>query len=297
MKTKYRPLAITAAVAVLVMLTGCTGAQEKVQEKTQEIVGATTGAIEKTVRKTVDTHMDHLKENGATLELSASAQENSASQLTLDNAVGNVEIQGTKGNEVTVDVKITAYQKNFSEVDLQSVFDQAEVTLTPEGEELIVSTHAKEDPSRNLWDWADKKYNYSEFSIDYTIGLPDQITAFHINNDVGNVTLTGLSGSYRVENQVGEIQIKDAGITGESKVSNSTGSIELNIVRMESKGSLDVTGEIGSIDVTLADSVNCDLETRADAGEISGAPEGKSRRGDGGPLLSLTASLGTITVK
>lgn len=235
MNTKYKPLAIAAATAVLVMLTACSGANEKAKE----IAEAATGAIGQTVEKTVDGQVERLKENGTTLELSASAQGDSASKLTLDNSVGNVEIQGTKGNEVTVKAKIWAHKSTFRKVDLQEVLDQAAVSIT----------------------------------------------------------LTGLSGSYDVDNDVGRIVIVDAGITGESKVNTSTGSIELSIGRMESGGNLYVNADIGSIEATLADSVNCDLETNADIGGVDGAPKGKSKRGDGGPLLSLNASVGAITVK
>lgn len=293
MNTKYKPLAIAAATAVLVMLTACSGANEKAKE----IAEAATGAIGQTVEKTVDGQVERLKENGTTLELSASAQGDSASKLTLDNSVGNVEIQGTKGNEVTVKAKIWAHKSTFRKVDLQEVLDQAAVSITPEGEGLIVSTHAKDDPDRSLWEWAKEKYNYSEFSIDYTIGLPEHITDFRVTNNVGDITLTGLSGSYDVDNDVGRIVIVDAGITGESKVNTSTGSIELSIGRMESGGNLYVNADIGSIEATLADSVNCDLETNADIGGVDGAPKGKSKRGGGGPLLSLNASVGAITVK
>lgn len=304
-KSKYRLGAIAAAALGLVLLTGCTGigdsAQEAVGEaasalesSAKEAVGEAAAALESSVEKAVD--VEALK-NGETLELSTSAQAVSGKELRVDNAVGNVEVKKAEGSEITVKAVIRAQAMPFSKEDLQSVFDQATVSIDQSGNELRVYTHAKEDADRSLWAWAKSKLNYTNFAIDYIISLPASVNSFDIQNDVGDIVLGGLEGSYKVATDVGEIQIKDAGVTGGSEISTSTGSIELGIARMENEGDLRVRADIGSIEVDLAESVQCELETKVDVGDIEGAPKGKSTRGDGGPLLALEAAVGSVTVK
>ncbi|RCX19755.1 hypothetical protein DFP94_104209 [Fontibacillus phaseoli] len=288
MNKGFRPVTLTAAAVVLAMLAGCTG----VDEKAKEVVGTTVGALE----QTVDSQVNKLKESGEALELSTSAPVGAASEFTLENAVGDIEVKQITGNEITVEVKIWTQKRTSRENDLKSVFEQATVSIKPDGNKVEIYTHAKDDPDKNLWEWGRKNLNYSEFSIDYVIGLPEGISTFDIDSNVGDVSLTGLKGSYQVKNDVGSIEVKDAGITGESKISTATGSIDLGVSLMESGGNLSVKADIGSIDVNLADSLNLDMETKADVGDISGSPKGKSQRGSGGPLLSLETSVGAINV-
>ncbi|WP_410771936.1 hypothetical protein [Fontibacillus sp. BL9] len=292
MNKRLMPIAVTAASVALVMLAGCTG----VDEKAKEAVGTTVGALEKTVENAVDNQVNRVKESREALELSTSSPVSSASGITLENAVGDIEVKQIPGKEITVEVKIWAQKRASREDDLKSVFEQATVSIKPDGNKVEIYTHAKDDPGKNLWEWGQKNLNYSEFSIDYVIGLPEGISTFDIDSDVGDVSLAGLKGSYQIKNDVGSIEVMDASITGESKISTATGSIDLGISRMESGGSLSVKADIGSIDVDLTDLPDVDLETKADVGDISGAPKGKSQRGSGGPLLSLETSVGSITV-
>lgn len=290
-KSKYKKLGAIAATALgLVLLAGCTG----IGDTAKEAVGEAAAALETSAEKAVD--MEALKK-GETLELSASAQAGSAKELRLDNAVGNIEVKEAEGSEVTVKVILRAQAMPFSKKDLQSVFDKATVSIEQDGNELRIYAHAKENADMDLWEWAKKELNYTNFSVDYSIGLPKSVNGFDIQNDVGDIVLGGLEGSYKVNTDVGEIQIKDAGITGESEMTTSTGSIELGIARMEKEGDLQVRADIGSIDVDLAETVQCELKTKVDVGDIDGAPKGTSTRGDGGPLLALEAAVGSISVK
>ncbi|MBB3126868.1 hypothetical protein FHS19_001522 [Paenibacillus rhizosphaerae] len=55
-------------------------------------------------------------------------------------------------------------------------------------------THAKEDPTRDLWDWAESRYGKSELLIEYVVNVPDQITGYEIVNEVGGITMKNLNG-------------------------------------------------------------------------------------------------------
>ncbi|WP_334075780.1 DUF4097 family beta strand repeat-containing protein [Paenibacillus sp. A14] len=296
MKTKYKPAALAGAAAVLLLLAGCTESA-KVEEHVKQIVSQTAGSLEQAVSNTVDAHVGKLKEDGASLSLSSTAQPVGATGIRMENEVGDIAIRAAEGSDLKIEAQIWSANKPANQDVLTKVFDQAEITVTSEGQDLYIAVQAKEDPGMNLWKWAEKKYGFSDFSIDYTLELPENIVSYDITSQVGDVTMTGLEGSYRIKSEVGSVQLAEAGITGASAINASTGSIELGIARMDKTADLQVEAEIGSIEAKLADSLNCEVEAKAELGGISGVSDGRSRRGSGGPLLSLNASVGAITVQ
>lgn len=289
MNKRLKPVTIAAAAVVFVMLAGCTSVEEKAGEVARKTV--------ESLEQTVNSQVDNLKETKESLKLSTSAPSESASAMSLENDVGDIELEPVTGNEITVEVTIWAQKRSTKEEELKKVTEQATVSIKPDGNKVKIYTHAKDDPDKDLWEWADKNLGYSDFSIDYRIGLPEAISAIDIHNNVGSVIISGLKGSYQVESDVGSIEIKDAGFNGESRIAASTGSINLEVSQMESEANVYVKADIGSIVAKLADSLDLDLETKADLGDISGAAKGTSQRGSGGPLLSLETSVGSITVK
>ncbi|MEI0738551.1 hypothetical protein VQ056_21090 [Paenibacillus sp. JTLBN-2024] len=60
-----------------------------------------------------------------------------------------------------------------------------------------LTTSPKDDPERNLWDWAESKYGYSDFVIDYEIEVPGSVTGIDIASDVGEVNVEGFKRNYR----------------------------------------------------------------------------------------------------
>ncbi|MMZ57839.1 hypothetical protein D1872_197920 [compost metagenome] len=158
-------------------------------------------------------------------------------------------------------------------------------------------THAKDDPEQDLWEWSESKYGFSDFSIDYEIGLPSNVKVLDVTNDVGETTLADITGEYRIQSDVGSIKVTGAHFSGNSSLSSSTGSIDLEIGQIDSESSLEAVADVGSIDLKLAEAVSCILDLDADVGDISGASKGESKRGDGGPRVTLTTSVGSINVK
>jgi len=296
MKTKYKLAAMAGAAAVLVLLSGCTETM-KAEEQAKHVVSRTTESLGQAVSNTIDAHVGKLKQEGASRSLSVTEPAGRATAIRLENEVGNIAIRAAEGGDLEIQAEIWSANKSADRDVLTEVFDQAEISVTTEGNEMYIAVHPKEDPDMNLWKWAQKKYRFSDFSIDYTLGLPESIVSYDVASQVGDVVMTGLQGSYRVRSEVGSVQLTEAGITGASSISASTGSIELGIARMEETADLQVEAEIGSIEAKLADSLNCEVEAKAELGEISGVPDGRSRRGSGGPLLSLNASVGAITVQ
>ncbi|MEK4059005.1 MULTISPECIES: hypothetical protein [Paenibacillus] len=228
-------------------------------------------------------------------ELVATSKPGSSSTLTLDNAVGEVEVISTTGNTVNVTATIVAH--HASSKYAPELFDKAEVSVIISGDELKVSTYAKDSPKKDLWSWAHKKYGYSDFSINYLIELPASVNRFEINNDVGSIELSQLQGTFDISSDVGAITLRDVEVTGKSKVETDTGSIGLSINEMKNGSSLKAKSDIGKISASLDSSLKCTVEASSELGHISGTGSGKHDLNGGGPLLSLSTEIGSISIQ
>ncbi|MOA36094.1 hypothetical protein D3C78_1575980 [compost metagenome] len=120
---------------------------------------------------------------------------------------------------------------------------------------------------------------------------------FDISNDVGEVKFANVTGEYRIQNDVGSIEISGAHFTGDSTIKSSTGGIVLDVEGIDGEGSLQAVADIGSVEVKLDEALSCILDIETDIGSVTGASKGESIRGDGGPRVSLSTSVGSIDVK
>ncbi|MNI41653.1 hypothetical protein D3C73_959110 [compost metagenome] len=293
-KKGLKPVGLIAATVLLGLMTGCGG----LGENAEQAINSSARTIENAVSEVAKSSKEIVKENGYAKEVTTEEEVGTATTLHMNNAVGDIDIRSVSGTKITAKSTITASTSLFrSKKQLQKVIEQAEVSVVIEGDKVRVFTHAKDHPEQDLWDWSESKYGYSDFSIDYEIGLPSNVKVLDVTNDVGEIALADITGEYRIQSDVGSIEIKGAHFSGDSSLSSSTGSIDLEIGQIDSDGSLKAVADVGSIDLKLADAVSCILDLDADVGVINGASRGESKRGDGGPRVSLTTSVGAINVE
>ncbi|MFD1774346.1 hypothetical protein [Paenibacillus rhizophilus] len=305
---KFGKMTAAAALAAL-LLAGCTelpgktasGADsdldnsiEAIGETVQQEAGKAADSAQQAVENTASDVADRIKSGSIVKELSITQSAGSADTLRLDNSVGEIEVKAGTGSNVKVTATIRSYGKLFRKADRQQILDNAEVSLQESGGELQLSTHPKNDPDIDLWTWAEKRYGFADFSISYAIEVPDSLSQYEITGDVGKIKLRGLTGTFHVSSDVGGVDIEDVHIAGKSTVSTDTGSISLDINAMDAGLTADT--DVGSISAALGQLVQCTLEANSELGRVSGAPSGKSDVNGGGPLLSLSTSVGSINV-
>lgn len=306
---KNHTLILLAAVAVLsiTLQSGCTPlpgkvdanheAEQDIGESIKQEIGQTTANVEQTIQSTAAKVADAVAADSISKELSASLATDSASVLSIDNAVGTIEVTSIAGDQINVSATIMAHNVSAHSTDRQEILDHAEVSIQLNGNTLEVSTKPKESSKKDLWTWAQNKYGYSDFSINYVIEIPANLNRYQINNRVGEISLHNLQGTYHIVSNVGAISIEGAKVTGKSSVESNTGSIHLEISDMKNGSSLSAKSDIGSLTAVLAHDLKCNLDTESELGQITGAASGKSELGGGGPLLSLSTQIGAITVK
>ncbi|MDT3424489.1 putative small secreted protein [Paenibacillus forsythiae] len=317
MRTKMRNTAVAAALAAM-LLAGCTplpgksesSAGSSVENSIQDIgeaaesfgetvrqnVGETADSAAQAIGDTAEHVSDQLKSPGISTELSTRSPVGSASTLVVDNSVGDIDVEPGSGDDLKVSATLTAYNTPGGKDNSQRIIDSAEVSIKESGGQLKVNVHPKDKPDTDLWSWASRTYGTSNFSISYRIETPVSIDRYDIKSDVGKIKLHGLSGAYRISGEVGSVRIEDARITGKSSIDTDTGSISLDIAAMDSDSSLTASTDVGSINTTLGPSVSCTLDADNDLGRVTGVPAGRSDINGGGPLLSLSSSIGAISV-
>lgn len=316
MKRSNANSVIAAAVVLsIVLLAGCTelpgrqstrndveksiseDMQLNIGDAVKEELGKAATSVQQTVEETATKIVDEVKAGGIRKELSASQKIGSASILSIDNEVGEVEITAVPGDQINIQTTILAENSSIHKSDRDKILEDAEVSVTISGDTLKVSTHAKSNPKKDLWTWAQNKYGYSDFSISYNIELPDSMANYQITNNVGQIKLRNLNGKYHIVSNVGAINIEGAKITGKSTIESNTGSIRMDLADIHSDSSLKIKTNVGSLNLVLADGMKCSVEAQSDLGQIKGVDGGRTDFNGGGPLLSLTSDIGAITVQ
>ncbi|MFU1797968.1 hypothetical protein ACM1RC_29205 [Paenibacillus azoreducens] len=297
------------AVALLstVFLAGCGEVDEAMQNIKEEAVqtadefvqaakdegNVAVRAADHLASDTTNKVKDNIRKKGKQLNLTAQREVGAETVLCIDHKVGDIKLVPGKGQ--TLSVKTTIWAKDdkaYSRIE-----KEAETSFVSANGKLMIVTSPKGEPDTNLWDWSNSKYGTSNFMIDYEVEVPAAMTGFEITNNVGGIQIDNLKGVYLVNNDVGETVISRAYIQGESRIGSGAGRLQLGISGIAEDGSLKAKTDVGSIDASFEGSLKFTLDSDSDLGLISGAAKGKQDVNGGGPLVTLSSSVGSITVR
>ncbi|WP_438347842.1 hypothetical protein ACP8HI_19555 [Paenibacillus sp. FA6] len=274
MRGKHRSIMMVAVVSIII-LAGCTNKFED----------------------SISDWAEELKNDGIHKEISLTQEIGSASDLLLENEVGSIEVTATTDDQMTVSATFSFPNKPSRESKYQEIIDNTEISVVTRGDQLEITTHPKGNEKTDMWKWVKKEYGFSQFSIDYKVELPDSVNRYKIQSDVGRIKLHNLQGIYDIRSDVGTIYIEGAQIQGESKITSDVGSLQLGINQMDSESTLIAKTDVGSIKAILAETLQYSLKVSSDVGRVVGAPKGESDMNGGGPLITLTSDVGSITVE
>ncbi|MHA0857506.1 hypothetical protein [Paenibacillus sp. CMAA1364] len=238
-----------------------------------------------------------LTKDGIHKEISRTEGVGSATELILKNEVGSIEVTATTGDQMKVIATLLFPNKPSHESKYDEIISQTEISVITQGDQIKVSAHPKGKEKMEMWKWVKEEYGLIKFTINYKVELPETVDHFNIGSNVGEIKLHNLTGTYDIHNDVGTIDIDGAHIVGKSTITSNVGSVVVGIQQMDSKSTLSAKTDVGSIKAILAEQLKCTIEAKSDVGQVVGAPKGKSERNGGGPLLSLTSSVGAVTVE
>ena len=120
-----------------------------------------------------------------------------------------------------------------------------------------------------------KNSNFVNIITDIEISLPDSLNCFDVSTDVGDIDLSGLSGSFCVSNNVGDITAENLTITGKSDFSADVGDVRCEIPEL-SATELEFNNNVGDVDLSLGTAEKSEINIKTGVGDIKLDTNGKS---------------------
>jgi len=205
--------------------------------------------------------------------------------------VGRIVIRG--GEENAVRVRVKAAVKGWPPALGRRVLDAMRVDVHREGNEVWVTARIPEFPRLH------SKSLYLEMTV-------PRETAVDLENQVGQIRITGLQATVWVNVDVGQVTVEDVVLTGDSAVTTNVGEITFRAV-LPPQGEVRLRTDVGAITAEVQRRGGVHL--RADTGVgtvVLVTPEGRMEaqghlEKDIGPQptleLRLETGTGAITVR
>lgn len=226
--------------------------------------------------------------NSSKAELSAAVSSPSIQGSTAASVLvgtGNVSIRAGSGGGAAVkaDCRVT----KAAEPTAKTILAQAVLAVFPRNGTLVITVNDRSGGS--IWDWVKKNYPKAQFEADLDITLPAAVSSFSVQDGVGDVALTGLSGPVNIEDGVGDVALHSPVLSGESTISAGVGDVTLAFTSKQKTGSLRAESGVGDIRVTAS---GVSVRSAGKAGGFTGGTAGAAV--DGGLQMTFTAGVGSI---
>lgn len=178
---------------------------------------------------------------------------NEVKKISVDNNAGDITIKTTN------DGKVRLVAEGFSDKNFSAAVDGD--TLNATGYQLnksdILDFNSKRGTEITLY--IPKDFESLDIATDFgDVDIEGALnTTLTINNDMGDINIAALSGSFNLHTDMGNIEIKRANITENSTVTTDMGDIDIeqanavNIYAKTSMGECDIKNSDPSSPVTL----------------------------------------------
>ncbi|MGN6811171.1 MAG: DUF4097 family beta strand repeat-containing protein [Thermomicrobiales bacterium] len=209
--------------------------------------------------------------------------------LQIENTAGSVRIVTGSSTSISVRAELTA--RNISHAFARRDLDQMNVTITPDGQKVVVHTE-----TGSGWGWWVRRQVAMTVTVPANTNLDLQVSA-------GDVTVDGVTGTVTTQVNAGSLTLRDITINDGSTVQVNAGSAHIDGT-LASRASLNVNVNAGSVDLRLPPNTAARLDATATAGSISTSawPAPLNVTSSDGPDKTVTCNLaakpaGTITVR
>ncbi|MFD2571047.1 DUF4097 domain-containing protein [Spirosoma soli] len=187
------------------------------------------------------------------------------STLIIYNINGLVNVEGTSGDKVSLDVdkKITAKDKDALEEgkrEFKLAFEQKGDTII-----AYIAEPFDSRPNRNNWRNRDDRRIEYDFTLDFTVKVPSQMNLRVSTVNHGDVTVKDVAGAMRVSNVNGAIRLTNA--RGATDAHTINGNVEANYLASPPEKSSYYTLN-GDIKVTYPANLSADLQFKTFQGEF-----------------------------
>lgn len=290
-----------ALLASSLLLSGCNDQlNDQLDESLKDVASGAQNVVQQVGDVIQDTGADWSKDfrkQGVSKQISKTESLSSTTTFIINHPLGNITIEpSSTSGQIKVEAKLWGTENKAEKEKIKQIFQQAEVSLVSKKEILTLLIHPQGKQDMNLWEWAQKEYKTSKFLVDYTIYVPEQVTAYQIHSNVGNITMNQPEGSLQLQADVGDIQVQEAKIVGDTSIAVSTGQLDMSIHEQSKFSSLKAKVELGNLVAKVPSTLPCEIEASTELGKLTGIEQEGVKLNGGGPPITLATSVGNITV-
>jgi hypothetical protein len=177
--------------------------------------------------------------------------------LGIDMPVGDIEIRGGAGNQVTVQVTKRAWGRTPNAA--RDILNELNVSVQQSGDAIQVTV------SGPAWTANDSTPRTPQ--VDLVITTPNQ-TSVNTQVGVGRLSLTGLRGDMDINSDVGEVTMTDVAPLASLRVQTRVASVDLK-APLTDNATYDMTSDVGRIALELPADSSFAIDARSDIGDVN----------------------------
>lgn len=171
----------------------------------------------------------------------------SATQLSILNQIGSVNLSYNSGDEVEILVQLVQSSKGAykEEVNIEQIHIEPKLI----GDILLLE--AKTRDGTDFWTWVQKNFNTNNVEINFDVLVPASIHTVKVYNSMGNVTANDLKSSLDIEVGMGTIIGHNLSPHNYINVDVGMGSIDMIYSDISNAALLNLSSGMGSINIEM----------------------------------------------
>jgi hypothetical protein len=156
--------------------------------------------------------------------------------IQLNNDVGNVQLKLGSGSTLKVNAK--KILRNGTTEMAEELFKEMVVSVRKNGNTVYVETSGDKDKIFAKY----SNVKNPSFEINFVLEAPSNLNAFNISTDVGEITATALTGSFKLTTTTGNIVLNgNTNVTGSSTIKGGVSSIDVRLKKFEASQAMNIT--------------------------------------------------------
>lgn len=177
---------------------------------------------------------------------------NSSQEVDIAINMGKIVIRSGEDDQVKIDVRYEA--RGEDEETLTEILDTVTIVCEDKKGSLKIAAVNKET-NEDIWNWIRDRY-HKDYRIDPTlevslaITLPKSISEFHIDNAMGEIQLSSVSGEFYINNDMGQVKLENVQFAGESDITVAMGDLRCELAEeLEESAEVNLEVDMGNISI------------------------------------------------
>ncbi len=170
-------------------------------------------------------------------------------ELQIMNRVGSIEIKQASNDILSIEAvkKVKCKDKSLE----NSIMENIKIRVYKEGSKAMLKAVTASDETVDLWDWKDGNLQDTNISVSYIVHVPKNIKLYNVNSEIGGIDISGAQAVLYLKTDIGKIKLSNVAIEGDSSIVTGNGSLDINLSNIINAQKIDLSTDIGSIDIKL----------------------------------------------